>query len=86
MKYLKKFNESYGDIAEDIAKDILPILKDIKDKKGFFTVSMFDNLMEERKGDLELTDEVMNHLVNMGFDFDDEDDSDDSEIYSYTLN
>ena len=47
---------------------------------------MFDNFMEERKGDLELTDEVMNHLVNMGFDFDDEDDSDDSEIYSYTLN
>jgi hypothetical protein len=32
--------------------------------------------MEERKGDMKLTDEVMSELVNMGFDFDSDDDDD----------
>jgi hypothetical protein len=90
MKYLKTF-EAYGqtDLAEDIAKDILPTLQKIKTEKGLFTTSMFDNFMEERGGDMELTDEVMSYLVNMGFDFDVDNDDDDFEGYTglkYSLN
>ena len=77
MKYLKTF-ESYSEkgLAQEIAEDILPKLQEIKKEKGIFTVGMFDNYMEERKGDMKLTDEVMSELVNMGFDFDDDDDDD----------
>jgi hypothetical protein len=77
MKYLKTF-ESYSEkgLAQEIAEDILPKLQEIKKEKGIFTVGMFDNYMEERKGDMKLTDEVMSELVNMGFDFDSDDDDD----------
>ena len=85
MKYLKTF-ESYSDIAEDIALDLLPKLQKIKDEKGIFTVGMFDNYMEERNADMKLTDEIMSHLVNMGFDFDtNEDDSDDDDFVDFEL-
>ena len=78
MKHLKSFNEQTTNIAEDIAKDLLPRLKEIREKKGKFTAEDFDNYMEERKGNLALTDEVMAYLVNMGFDFDiEETDEDD---------
>lgn len=80
MKYLKTF-ESYReerkDIALEIAEDLLPKLQKIKEEKGKFTVSMFDNYMEERGGDMKLTDEIMSYLVDMGFDFDSNDDDDD---------
>lgn len=90
MKYLKTF-ESYSNLAEDIAKDLLPKLQAIKDEKGFFTTSMFDNYMEERSGNMKLTDEVMSYLVNMGFDFDGDDDEDydddeDIRMINYNLN
>jgi hypothetical protein len=87
MKYLKTF-ESYSDIAEDIAEDLLPKLQKIKDERGIFTVGMFDNYMEERNADMKLTDEVMSNLVNMGFDFDtNEDDSgdDDDDFVDFEL-
>ena len=79
MKYLKTF-ESYGerkDLALEIAEDLLPRLQKIRDEKGIFTVGMLDNYMEERKGDMKLTDEVMAYLVNMGFDFDNDEDDED---------
>jgi hypothetical protein len=79
MKYLKTF-ESYSDndLAKKIAEDIFPTIQKIRDEKGIFTESMFDNFMEERKGDMKLTDEVILELVEMGFQFDyDEDDSED---------
>lgn len=79
MKYLKTF-EAYNerkDIAQEIAEDLLPKLQKIKEEKGKFTVSMFDNYMEERGGDMKLTDEIMSYLVDMGFDFDSNDDDDD---------
>lgn len=79
MKYLKTF-EGYNDksLAREIAEDLLPQLQKIRDEKGIFTVGMFDNFMEERKGDMRLTDEVISELVDMGFQFDnDEEDSED---------
>ena len=78
MKYLKTF-ESYSEksLAREIAEDILPELKKIKKEKGKFTVAMFDNYMEERGGDMKLTDEVVSELVDMEFDFDPNDDDDD---------
>ena len=80
MRYLKTF-EGYNDksLAREIAEDLLPRLQKIRDEKGIFTVSMFDNYMEERKGDMRLTDEVISELVDMGFQFDHE--SDDSEEF-----
>ena len=78
MKYLKTF-ESYNEksLAREIAEDILTELKKIKKEKGKFTFAMFDNYMEERGGDMKLTDEVASELVDMEFDFDSNDDDDD---------
>ena len=77
MRYLKTF-EGYNDkgLAREIAEDLLPRLQKIRDEKGIFTVSMFDNYMEERKGDMKLTDEVISELVEMGFQFDYDDSED----------
>ena len=77
MRYLKTF-EGYNDkgLAREIAEDLLPRLQKIRDEKGIFTVSMFDNFMEERKGDMKLTDEVISELVEMGFQFDYDDSED----------
>ena len=90
MKYLKTFESHGTNLAEDIAKDILPKLIKLREEKGQFTVGMFDNYMEERSGNLKLTDEVMGYLVSMGFDFDtdedDEDYEDDTPIFNYNLN
>jgi hypothetical protein len=81
MKYLKAFENYRTDIAEEIAIDLLPKLQKIKDEKGIFTIGMFDNYMEERNADMKLTDEIMSYLVNMGFDFDvNEDDSDEDDL------
>ena len=77
MKYLKTF-EGYNDksLAREIAEDLLPQLQKIRDEKGIFTIGMFDNFMEERKGDMKLTDEVISELVEMGFQFDYDDSED----------
>jgi hypothetical protein len=77
MKYLKTF-EGYNDksLAREIAEDLFPQLQKIRDEKGIFTVGMFDNFMEERKGDMKLTDEVISELVEMGFQFDYDDSED----------
>ena len=90
MRYLKTF-EGYGakSLAREIAEDLLPQLQKIKDEKEYFTVSMFDNFMEERKADIRLTDEVISELVDMGFEFDYDDDRDNFEGYpgmEYSLN
>ena len=79
MKYIKTF-ERYGSdksLAQEIAEDILPKLEEIRKEKGKFTVGMFDNYMEERKANMQLTDEIMSELVNMGFDFDSDDEDED---------
>lgn len=73
MRYLKTF-ESYGkidtDINQDIAEDILPKIQKLKDEKGFFTTTDFENYMKERGADSLMIDSVMSCLVSMGFDFD----------------
>jgi len=79
MKYLKTF-ESHSDIAEDIAEDLLPKLEEIKDERGSFTVSDFDEYMEQRGADSHTIDLVMSNLVSMGFDFDTEETEDDEPV------
>ncbi len=76
MKYLKTFENYSTDITEDIANDILPKLQQLKDEKGSFTVEDFENYMKQRGADLETIDLVMSNLVNLGFDFDMEDEED----------
>jgi hypothetical protein len=76
MKYLKTFENYSTDITEDIANDILPKLQQLKDEKGSFTVEDFENYMKQRGSDLETIDLVMSNLVNLGFDFDMEDEED----------
>lgn len=81
MKYLKTFESHNSDIATQIAEDLLPKLQKLRQEKGKFTVGMFDNYMEERGGNMKLTDEIISILVSMGFDFDRYDDEDDNEDY-----
>lgn len=71
MKYLKKFNEmQMSDLGEDIAKDLFPIFMDMRAKGEKITADIFDQYMKERGADLNLSDSVLNHLVNMGLDLD----------------
>ena len=90
MKYLKTFESYDDDIATKIAEDILPKIQKIRQEKGKFTVGMFDNYMEERGGNMKLTDEIISILVSMGFDFDSSDDEDDEDLdyplFSYNRN
>lgn len=75
MKYLKTFESYSTDITEDIANDLLPTLHQLKDEKGSFTVEDFENYMKERGADSHTIDLTMSNLVNMGFDFDVEEES-----------
>lgn len=84
MRYLKNFENHSKDITDDIAEDLLPKLQEIKDKRGKFTVEDFDSYMKERGSDSHTTDLVLSNLVNMGFDFDVEEDEDSSEDYELT--
>jgi hypothetical protein len=70
MKYLKTFESYSTDITEDIANDLLPILQQLKDERGTFTVEDFENYMKQRGSDSHTIDLTMSNLVNMGFDFD----------------
>lgn len=79
MKHLKKFNEGWdynpsvvadNDLAQDIANDILPRLQKMRSEGKFVTTEVFDEYMKERGSSFELSDSVMNILVDMGFDFD----------------
>lgn len=74
MKYLKKFNEhkfdELSDLGEDIATDLLGRFQKMREEGKIVTVDDFDKYMSERGADSDLSHSVMNHLVNMGFDFD----------------
>jgi hypothetical protein len=83
MKHLKKFNEKvYHDLAEDIAQDLYPQLLKMRKEGQIITSEFFESFMKERGSDLAYTDAVMSVLVNMGFDFDsDEEDYNDEEEF-----
>jgi len=73
MKYLKTFNESNTeDLGEHIAMDLLPRFKKMREEGNIITVDYLDQYMEDRGASSDLYHSVMNHLVNMGFDFDSE--------------
>src|SRR5574343_1624672 len=76
MKHLRRFNEELSDLSEDIAKDLLPRFQKMREDGKLITVDVFDKYMKERTADSEMSHAVMNHLVNMGFDFDFEEDED----------
>ena len=80
MKYLKTFENYSTDITEDIAVDLLPKLEEIKDERGSFTVSDFDEYMKQRGADSHTIDLVMSNLVSMGFDFDSEETEEDEPV------
>lgn len=84
---VRTFESHVDDLSKQIAIDILPRLEKLRKEKGKFTVGMFDNYMEERKGNMSLTDDIISHLVDMGFDFDvEDDDEDDVNLYNYNTN
>lgn len=70
MKYLRRFNETHFDLADDIAKDLLPRLEEMRNRGELVTVEFFEKYMKERGAKLNLSDAVLSSLVNMGFDFD----------------
>ncbi len=74
MKYLNKFNEhkfdEASDLGEDIANDLIGRFQKMREEGKVVTVEDFDKYMSERGADSDLSHSVMNHLVNMGFDFD----------------
>jgi hypothetical protein len=73
MKHLKKFEHKFdelSDLGEDIANDLLSKFMKMRKEGEIITVDDFDKYMTQRGSDSELSHSVMNHLVNMGFDFD----------------
>lgn len=89
MKYLKTF-ESYNrepvnhKLAEEMAREILPILQKRREDGESVTISDFDKYMDEKEIESGLSDSIMHNLVDLGFDFDIEKD-DDSEGLDFTL-
>ena len=88
MKNLMTF-ESFNPMertnyAEEIAKDLLPRLVEIRKEKSTFTEQDFFNYVEDKGMDKEMADSVFHYIVNkgdeIGFAFDSEDDDDDEEI------
>jgi hypothetical protein len=77
MKYLKTFENYDKDFTDEIAEDLLPKLQQIRDEKGSFTMEDFENYMNQRGSDLKTIDLVASSLVNMGFDFDVEEEGED---------
>ncbi len=76
MRYLRRFNETHFDLAEDIANDLYPQLVKMRKEGEVITPEFFENYMKERGAKLDIIDATMNYLVDMGFDFDIEDEED----------
>ncbi len=70
MRYLRRFNETHFDLAEDIANDLYPQLGKMRKEGEIITPEFFENYMKERGAKLDIIDATMNCLVDMGFDFD----------------
>ena len=70
MKYLKRFNESHFDLADDIANDLYPRFLQLRKDGEVITPEYFENYMKERGAKSDIIDDVMSSLVNLGFEFD----------------
>jgi hypothetical protein len=87
MKNLMTF-ESFNPMertnyAEEIAKDLLPRLVEIRKEKSTFTEQDFFNYVEDKGMDKEMADSVFHYIVNkgdeIGFAFDSEYEEGDNE-------
>jgi hypothetical protein len=87
MKNLMTF-ESFNPMertnyAEEIAKDLLPRLVEIRKEKSTFTEQDFFNYVEDKGMDKEMADSVFHYIVNkgdeIGFAFDSEEEEGDNE-------
>lgn len=85
MKYLRKFNETYFDLAQDIAEDLLPQLKKMRNSGETITPEFFEDFMKKRGAKLDMIDATMNSLVNMGFDFDTDKSFSDDDIEDFDI-
>lgn len=61
-------------MVEEIANDLFPRFEKMREEGKKVTVDFFDKYMQERGATFELSDSVMNVLIEMGFDFDTEQD------------
>lgn len=86
MKYIKAF-ESYEskDLGEEIAQDLLPRLEKMRSGGTIITPEYFEKYMTEKGAKLDLIDSVMSYLVNMGFDFDIEDDGKEIDDVNFSI-
>ncbi len=74
MKHIKRFNERADiNLAEQIAKDLLPKLTNQRNNGESIRFDNFEKYMKDHGADLSMTDAVISELVNLGFDFDTED-------------
>jgi len=73
MKHLRRFNETHFDLAEDIANDLHPQLVKMRKEGEIITPDFFENFMKLRGAKLDIIEATMSCLVDMGFDFDIED-------------
>jgi hypothetical protein len=73
MKHLRRFNETHFDLAEDIANDLYPQLVKMRKEGEIITPEFFENFMKARGAKLDIIEATMSCLVDMGFDFDIED-------------
>lgn len=86
MRHLKLF-EAYQpkDLGEEIAQDLLPRLQKMRDGGTTITPEYFEKYMKERGADMAMTGSVMSYLVNMGFDFDVEEEPDDIDDINFSV-
>lgn len=54
----------------DIAEDLLPQVQSAKSEKGRFTTKDLEDIILQNGGNLEMLDNVVSELVNLGFEFD----------------
>ena len=74
MKHIKRFYERADiNLAEQIAKDLLPKLTNQRNNGESIRFDNFEKYMKDHGADLSMTDAVISELVNLGFDFDTED-------------
>lgn len=86
MKHLKVF-EAYTpkDLGEEIAQDLLPRFQKMRAGGTIITPEYFDKYMSDRGSGDKLMDSVMSYLVNMGFDFDVEDEDPDIDDINFSV-